>query len=415
MTDTDNIIPMPTPLAVLADRIRSAHGRTERGRQEWIEGTLELAAALAEARARFTSDQKFSHWIVDATLEDISHQDRAALIRMAGDLAATRQVLEETQRNSWRLVWEKEIEPRFTNAGNPVIEPPNAANPPSIPASAPQVASEIASPPPPVKPLSKRSPFYGKKRANDVAAVYLSVDARADIGRVVNAPGGKEVWSLILTAIDAGFLTPTETEFTSATLCILFPRGDRTYCRRFNLANAKDRQQVIARIMPAALANQDAVLAAPGQLEQIVAAYWQRRQDVAREAAARERVSAALQAMPADQREVFMFDTRLWPRVDPQHGEYDYDQLCAACWYFVDLDAWLSGSISGKSPGSRAIITRLSTRWMQEYIDRSYSVEARGKIKKVYQIVQLIAGLLERNPEGRCVVPPTPKIEGQWS
>jgi hypothetical protein len=37
-------------MSVLADRIRTAYERTERGRHEWIEGTLELAAALAEAR-----------------------------------------------------------------------------------------------------------------------------------------------------------------------------------------------------------------------------------------------------------------------------------------------------------------------------------------------------------------------------
>ena len=76
-----------------------------------------------------------------------------------------------------------------------------------------------------------------------------------------------------------------------------------------------------------------------------------------------------LRAMPADQREVIMFGARLWPRVEHQFGTYDYDQICAAIWYFRDLDGWVQGSISGKTPGSRAIIARLSTRWPQEYID----------------------------------------------
>lgn len=46
---TADVITLPN---VLAQRIRGAYERTEHGRQEWIEGTLELAAALAEARAQ---------------------------------------------------------------------------------------------------------------------------------------------------------------------------------------------------------------------------------------------------------------------------------------------------------------------------------------------------------------------------
>jgi hypothetical protein len=65
MSKTDNVINLPTPMNVLAGRIRAAYGRIGRGRQEWIEGTVELAAALKEARARFPSDQQFLHRIVD--------------------------------------------------------------------------------------------------------------------------------------------------------------------------------------------------------------------------------------------------------------------------------------------------------------------------------------------------------------
>jgi predicted transcriptional regulator len=113
------------------------------------------------------------------------------------------------------------------------------------------------------------------------------------------------------------------------------------------------------------------------------------------------------------QREVMMFGVRLWPIVEHQFT-YDYDQLCAAIWYFRDFDNWLKGTISGRNPGSRAIIARLSTRWPQEYIGHACPAdETRGKIKKVYQLVHLLAGLLEKNPEGECVVSPSPMIEGQ--
>ena len=46
---TADVITLPKSLDALADRIRGAYERTERRRPEWIEGTLELAAALADA------------------------------------------------------------------------------------------------------------------------------------------------------------------------------------------------------------------------------------------------------------------------------------------------------------------------------------------------------------------------------
>ena len=93
-----NIIPMPTPMNVLADRIRAALVRAEASHLEWIEATLDLAAMLKEARDRFPSNADFAHWLVDNELDVLGHQDRAALINMAGDLVLARIVLQETRR-----------------------------------------------------------------------------------------------------------------------------------------------------------------------------------------------------------------------------------------------------------------------------------------------------------------------------
>jgi hypothetical protein len=116
---TDNIIQMPTPMNVLADRIRDALARAERSRIEWIEATLDLATTLKEARERFPSNEAFAHWLVDSKLDaDImGRQTRAALINMAADLALARIVLQETKRNSWQLIWQEEMKPRLTSAG----------------------------------------------------------------------------------------------------------------------------------------------------------------------------------------------------------------------------------------------------------------------------------------------------------
>src|SRR5262249_28954825 len=73
---TDNIIQMPTPMNVLADRIRNALERAERSRIEWVEATLDLATTLKEARERFPSNEAFAHWLVDSKLDAdiIGHQ-----------------------------------------------------------------------------------------------------------------------------------------------------------------------------------------------------------------------------------------------------------------------------------------------------------------------------------------------------
>jgi hypothetical protein len=108
-----------TVLDLLAERHRHAFSRTKQGRHEWIEGTLELAQVLAEERELLPNDKEFSAWLEREGLENISHQDRAALISMVKDLALARDVLEKTERWSWRLIHTQEFAPRFTNVGKP--------------------------------------------------------------------------------------------------------------------------------------------------------------------------------------------------------------------------------------------------------------------------------------------------------
>jgi hypothetical protein len=48
----------------------------------------------------------------------------------------------------------------------------------------------------------------------------------------------------------------------------------------------------------------------------------------------------------------------------------------------------------------------------QEYIARA---EPRGpKVRKVFQAIHMISFLFEKNPQGECRIPPSPKTTGQW-
>jgi hypothetical protein len=111
---------------VLVERHRAAWDKTQRGRQEqihgrqeWIEGTLELAVVLAEERKLLSADQDFSRWLKKKGLAEIEKNDRAALINMAADLGAARKMLEKTQRASWQEIWRHERQTWFPESRKP--------------------------------------------------------------------------------------------------------------------------------------------------------------------------------------------------------------------------------------------------------------------------------------------------------
>jgi DNA-directed RNA polymerase specialized sigma24 family protein len=102
-----NVIKMKTADDALIARIRSAWDRTKQGRKDWIEGTLELAQALAEARERH-GNKEFSQWLDENGFAALDKNDRAALIGMAEDPEASRAMLEKSERLSWQLIWKNE-------------------------------------------------------------------------------------------------------------------------------------------------------------------------------------------------------------------------------------------------------------------------------------------------------------------
>jgi hypothetical protein len=91
------------------------------GRVLWIEGTLELIAILDSARERLGPDQAFGAWLTDNGYGEnrISRDDRSALLNMALHLDVTREVLEQTHRRSWQLIWREEVQSRLRRATQP--------------------------------------------------------------------------------------------------------------------------------------------------------------------------------------------------------------------------------------------------------------------------------------------------------
>ena len=129
--DTSGLTNIKSNLDLAWVKIQDGLQREAEGHNLWIEGTLELINILDDARNRLGSDQAFGKWLTENGYgEDrITRHDRSALLNMAEHLNVTREVLEQTHRRSWRLIWEEEIQPRLPTAGQPADSDSPEANP----------------------------------------------------------------------------------------------------------------------------------------------------------------------------------------------------------------------------------------------------------------------------------------------
>jgi hypothetical protein len=94
------------PLARIKQRILAAQERIGRGEADWLEGTLEIAVALLEARAEVGDDNnRFNHWLKFNKLDFYTKDDRAALIHVGADLPLARTVYTEESTMSVRALW----------------------------------------------------------------------------------------------------------------------------------------------------------------------------------------------------------------------------------------------------------------------------------------------------------------------
>ena len=105
-------------LNFIAQRIKASQERIAKGGEEWVEGSLELAAAFREGRDTVPSDISFSYWLKSNNLDSLPAHERAALIRLGqnGDLFRT--ILGETKSRSYELIW-RQCKGRFASARKP--------------------------------------------------------------------------------------------------------------------------------------------------------------------------------------------------------------------------------------------------------------------------------------------------------
>jgi hypothetical protein len=251
--------------------------------------------------------------------------------------------------------------------------------------------------------LNKQHAFYDLPRGDEIARTLLSKEAPHRIGRSINARGGKEIWSLILQCYDAGFLrnskySPGGTGQLS--LMLLFPHAPVTYAKRYLVTDQKDRSFIRERIIPAAMAYRDELLAAPDSLEQIVQKYERTNREQATAKIRERRLATARQNLDPTQPEVILYGHHFWPilDIDDPDQRYDYATLTAAAWFFADALSLAMAKTEDNSPRScgmkiRFLVKRFSL--FNKTTDPHDPVRARWL--KLFSLVHEMTRLLEKH------------------
>jgi hypothetical protein len=398
--------------------------QTKGAREDWIEGTLGVARQLFKARQLFPSDQAFSGWLGENGYDDFNKNDRAALINMgtSGHIEISRQVLKETGSWSYQLIWQ-EIDRRVPNVRKPTPtdpEPPKVEET-TLPAvvssngtaekgeNSPEHGSEK-------KDLSSRNPLRNLPRAGEIWDVYRNNETKAELVKAMAKRGSGELWELILAALDNGFLKQNSVSNRGGfVLRMLFPKTPpRGEFSTINLSNARTREFAKKVIMPTAIACREQILAEPQRAEEICNEYRRKQQQKKHSQTEQVKRTVALSKLSANQQEIIAYGQTLWPYEPNGVNDYDWDQVRAACWYFLNLQSCLSIS-TDNSPGSVALTIRTSIKYLLEYC--SFREKGLGKARDVIRLVKHITFLWDANPEGRCSWPHFPVlsgIEGKW-
>jgi hypothetical protein len=148
------------PLDVLAQRYRAAFEKTKAGREQWIEGTLELAAVIREARELIPDHREYSHWLTRNQLEQFHPNKLRAYVGLGvmhrKDPAAANKLLEDNFGLEVRTIWEKQPKSTPTRLGKGPISHKSGAYKRKRAARIPTVMQEANPPPAPKTWLKDR-------------------------------------------------------------------------------------------------------------------------------------------------------------------------------------------------------------------------------------------------------------------
>ena len=242
-------------------------------------------------------------------------------------------------------------------------------------------------------------------------------NAGARRGRdAIKSKAGTEILALIQKANEAGFMEPARSMRAYFRVAPVHAGAAEkgTYSANYLLIAPHDRAIVRNLIMPAALANAEVYREHPERLAEIVEAYRPIAL-AAMEAAKGFKPPKAVIAPtfarcpPEKQMTVVMFGVQVWPLIDGELPEGyignafvpydDYEQICAASWWFNDL----MGELAKRKKKDQSIAIGKLCRWQRDYITRNCPDDAKKAIA-VYDLVRYFANLLESQPRAQSTI-----------
>ena len=414
--DDKKIIDMPTPMNVLVERVRAGHQRAERGGQEWIEGVLEMASAMHEARDRFQNDdRRLGIWTIENEIDFFNQDDRNALVNMGAHLELARIVLEETQRRCFQLIWREEMKPRLEGKITPpevhgvVISMSRSAMTddrsvqvekvdPAIPQKAELTRTpKLDLPRKEFRKRGRQATFASLPDADLVNAHMLEKQARAEFGKFVRTPKGRPAWTLLIESIETGLYgPPTRADSTtSMTVRVLLPWLPQRSFAGFHLKNPLTHKLVREVLFPM-LRERPELRETPHLVEREFNARRRASEEDARRKSKLDEHKAKIQAgaMAAGEQPIVAFGEPLWPPQRPDlTSPYSYKELCHACWfvgYFLGI----------ARPGWKPTETAMAGRHLAKYIEPVQP----GFVAAV----RAIFNAYEDHPDGEKQFPPIP-------
>jgi hypothetical protein len=214
-----------SPIAILDDErlIREGEAAVDRYNKETKSARLEIipmARGLLAAKRKYPATQEFGDWLQTSSYREVERNDRAALIKIGEHDDFAVKFMRITKLISPELIWDAMAElmppaasqemssistPTSDDLNSTEIDEPgpnHTEQQPCVGGTAKTAASK--------RTIDRRSHFYGLSRAEEVWTIFNDHNSRGNIGKVIKERGGKQIWALILTAIDHGFLTKTE-------------------------------------------------------------------------------------------------------------------------------------------------------------------------------------------------------------
>ncbi|HEY2242598.1 MAG TPA: hypothetical protein VGH47_00055 [Xanthobacteraceae bacterium] len=411
---TDNIVTMPTPIALRVERLRNRLDAYAKHQGEFADVVLGLATELFDARRECAGDDRaFGAWLGEYGCDDLGRHEREALIKIGEHAELARPVLQTTTSRSMQLIWLNEIKPIIPSVRadapsptSPIESPPASPSEPEKPQVAVQqnVESTPELEPPPNRPTAtKRSPLYGLPDADTMHDNFLDPNTRTNLGRLRRKRNGIAIWDLILKSIRSGvFGPPTKASIDDVSLRLVLPWLSRSrLTKHIDLKNERMRSLVDEALLPLLLERPE--LRQPENHDRLEREFELRRRSIDEKNRQKyilqeHEKELARKPLPINEEPILVYGTPLWPILGDLTPRYTYDELRHACWY-VNYFMQMIAAIGHEKlrPVDVVLYGRHFAKYMRPMAVKGFS-----------NAVGDILGAYERNPTGETKHPPQP-------